>query len=386
MHAHLVDVTMFWSAQGGGVARYLRTKQRWLAALGGWRHTIAVTARSDAPGEIHPLPSLPLPASGGYRFALQRTRCADELVALAPSLIEAGDPYRLAWSALDAGQRLGVPVIGYCHSDLIALAQRAGATVAPFAAQFVTHFAAQRAGRYLRHVYGDMQRVLAPSRWMAQRLRDCGIDRVVHQPLGVDVRAFRPAPPDRAWRAALGATDATCVLIYAGRFAPEKNLDVLVSAVERLGDRFMLVLVGAGPWRPRPSARVRVLPYVRSEQLLARMLSSADVFVHAGDQETCGLAILEAFACGTPVVARAAAGMAELLDTPAAAAVSSTRANAFAEAIHALACSNLAALRNTARVHALRHDWQGAFARLVQLYAQVQGIKPTPRRRVAYVD
>jgi alpha-1,6-mannosyltransferase len=127
------------------------------------------------------------------------------------------------------------------------------------------------------------------------------------------------------------------------------------------------------------------VPYVRSEQLLARMLSSADVFVHAGDQETCGLAILEAFACGTPVVARAAAGMAELLDTPAAVAVSSTRANAFAEAIHALACSNLAALRNTARVHALRHDWQGAFARLLQLYAQVQGIKPTPRRRVAYV-
>ena len=57
MPAHLVDVTMFWSAQGGGVARYLRTKHRWLAAQGVWRHTLAVTAAPDTPGEIHPLPS-----------------------------------------------------------------------------------------------------------------------------------------------------------------------------------------------------------------------------------------------------------------------------------------------------------------------------------------
>jgi len=382
MPAHLVDVTMFWSAQGGGVARYLRTKQRWLAAQGVWRHTLAVTAAPDAPGEIHPMPSWPLPGSGGYRFAVRRARCADELVALAPTLIEAGDPYRLAWSAIDAGQRLGVPVIGFCHSDLMALAQRAGRNLAPSAGRF----AARRAARYLRHVYGGMQQVLAPSRWMVQRLRECGLERVVHQPLGVDVRAFRPAPPDRQWRAALGANDSTCVLLYAGRFAPEKNLDLLVSAVERLGDRFLLVLVGAGPARPRPSPRVRVIPYLRSEKLLSRMISSADLFVHAGDQETCGLAILEAFACGIPVAARAAAGMAELLDTPAAAAVTSGRTNAFAEAIHALSCSNLEALRNTARVHALRHDWQGAFARLLQVYGQVQGIAPTPKRRVAYAD
>ncbi|HVJ59038.1 MAG TPA: glycosyltransferase [Burkholderiaceae bacterium] len=382
MPGHLVDVTMFWSAQGGGVSRYLRTKQRWLAARPDWRHTIAVPAVLDTPEDVHPLPSVALPASGGYRLALRRARCADELAALAPTLIEAGDPYRLAWSALDAGQRLGVPVIGFCHSDIVALAARAGATLGPFASRY----AARRATRYLRHVYDGMQRVLAPSRWMAQRLRDCGVERVLHQPLGVDVRAFRPAPPDRQWRATLGARDDTCLLLYAGRFAPEKNLDVLVSAVERLGERFMLVLVGAGPWRPRPSPRVRVVPYLRSEKLLARMLSSADLFVHAGDQETCGLAILEAFACGTPVVARAAAGMAELLDTPAAAAVPATRANAFADAIHALACSNLCALRNTSRIHALRHDWQAAFAQLLQVYAQVQGIAPTPQRRVAYAD
>jgi alpha-1,6-mannosyltransferase len=383
MPGHLVDVTMFWSAQGGGVSRYLRTKQRWLAVHGNWRHTIVVPGTvAEASTDVHALPSLPLPASGGYRVALRRRRCAAELARLQPTLIEAGDPYRLAWAALDAGQRLGVPVIGFCHSDLVSLAQRAAGTLGPFSGRL----AARSAARYVRRVYAGMQRVLAPSRWIAQRLRDCGVERVVHQPLGVDVRIFSPEAADAGWRAALGAKPTTCVLMYAGRFAPEKNLDVLVSAVERLGDRFLLVLVGAGPWRPRSSPRVRLLPYLHSENLMTRMLSSVDMFVHAGDQETCGLAILEAFACGTPVVARAAAGMAELLDTLAAVAVHATRSESFAEAIRALAHSNLPALRSAARVHALRHDWQYAFARLFGCYGQLQDISPAPERRVAYAE
>jgi alpha-1,6-mannosyltransferase len=383
MPAHLVDVTMFWSAQGGGVSRYLRTKRRWLAAQGNWRHTIAVPGPTPDPGfDVHPLPSLPLPASGGYRMPLRRARCASELARLQPTLIEAGDPYRLAWAALDAGQKLGVPVIGFCHSDLMALAQRAGTALGPY----VGRAAARSAAGYVRHVYAGMQQVLAPSRWIAHRLRECGVERVVHQPLGVDVRIFRPAPVDTVWRAALGAAPSTCVLVYAGRFAPEKNLDLLISAVERLGERYLLVLVGGGPWRPRPSPRVRLMPYLRSERLLARVLASADMFVHAGDQESCGLAILEAFACGTPVVARAAGGMAELLDTPAAFAVHGKRSDTFAEAIRALSNSNLEALRNTARIHALRHDWQHAFGCLFRNYALLQGMSPAPERRVEYAE
>ena len=46
-----------------------------------------------------------------------------------------------------------------------------------------------------------------------------------------------------------------------------------------------------------------VQPFVSDPMALARVLASADLFVHAGDQETFGLSVLEAMACGTPVVA-----------------------------------------------------------------------------------
>ena len=92
---HVVDATMFWSATGGGVRRYLLTKHEWLSRRAGWRHTIAVPGENAAPGRAV-LPSLPWPGSGGYRLPLRRGAIARVLRELRPDLIEAGDPYRVA--------------------------------------------------------------------------------------------------------------------------------------------------------------------------------------------------------------------------------------------------------------------------------------------------
>jgi alpha-1,6-mannosyltransferase len=354
----LLDVTMFWSPQGGGVQRYLRTKRRWVARRTTWCHSILVPG-SDT-GEVYGLPSVPLPGSGGYRFSWQRRACAAQIERLQPSVIEVGDPYRLAWSALDAGQRLGVPVIATCHSNVQVLA---ASVAGPWAGRAVA--------RYLRHVYAAMDLVLAPSRWMVRQLREAGIDRVVHQPLGVDCSVFQPQRIDRRWRDALGLPPSARVLVYAGRLAQEKNLDVLLGAVELLGPPYVLVLIGSGPVTPHSSPRVRLLPYQRSEFLLAGAIAAADVFVHAGDQETFGLALLEAMACGTPVVARAASGLAELLTADAAVGVRQGTATAFAEAIRSLEGRDTAAMRAAARRHALHYDANRVFGRLFSRYAVI---------------
>jgi alpha-1,6-mannosyltransferase len=352
---HLLDVTMFWSPQGGGVARYLRTKRRWLQGRGDWLHSIVVPGPDTE--ETHGLPSLPLPASGGYRVAWQRRRCARVLEHLAPTVIEVGDPYRLAWSALDAGQRVGVPVVATCHSDLASLATL---RLGPWAGRL--------AARYLRDVYANMDQVFAPSRWIAGRLRDLGLARVRHQPLGVDCRTFHPQRASLGWRAALNLPADARVLLYAGRFSAEKHLQVLADAVRRLGPPYVLILIGAGPAAPQPGPQVRIVPYQRSAYLLAGALAAADVFVHAGDQETFGLAVLEAMASGTPVVARAAAGMAELLHPDASISVPATSAAAFAEAIGSLDADALAAMSVAARAQALRFDWNHTFAGLMRSY------------------
>ncbi|MEO5881958.1 MAG: glycosyltransferase family 1 protein, partial [Caldimonas sp.] len=86
---HVVDATMFWSATGGGVRRYLLTKHEWLARRPGWRHTIAVPGADRAAGQAE-LPAIALPGSGGYRLPLRRGAVARVLRDLDPDLIEAG--------------------------------------------------------------------------------------------------------------------------------------------------------------------------------------------------------------------------------------------------------------------------------------------------------
>ncbi|MEO7057059.1 MAG: hypothetical protein ABI281_06300, partial [Caldimonas sp.] len=104
---HVVDTTMFWSPTGGGVRRYVQTKHAWLSRQPEFRHSIAVPCVSGNSGSSSDfnewsgasealLPSISLPFSGGYRLPLSRAAVARVLVSLAPDLIEAGDPYRVA--------------------------------------------------------------------------------------------------------------------------------------------------------------------------------------------------------------------------------------------------------------------------------------------------
>jgi alpha-1,6-mannosyltransferase len=124
---------------------------------------------------------------------------------------------------------------------------------------------------------------------MRNHLLDWGVERVALQPLGVDTAAFHPERAAAAsWRSDLGLAGDARVLVYAGRFAPEKHLDVLAAAVARLGSPHVLLAIGDGPVPPA-GARVRVVPFIADVPRLASILAGADAFVHAGDQETFGL-------------------------------------------------------------------------------------------------
>lgn len=350
---HLLDITMFWSPRSGGVARYLRSKRDWLEANSQWRHTIMAPGPPTA--ETSRIAALPLPFSGGYRFPFRRAATARAIVRQQPDLIEVGDPYRCAWAALDAGQRLGIPVVAFYHSNVDALSQH-----------FLPRALHGPVQHYLRHLYRQFDTVFAPSHWAAEALRDLGLDNVVLQPHGVDCDVFHPRQHDAAWRQELGLAASDIVLIYTGRFAAEKNLDRLAAAVDRLGAPYQLIAIGDGP-RPPRGGRLRVSPYQPDAAAVARALASADIFVHAGDQETFGLAALEALACGTPVIARACGGLTDLIDGRAAIGVERDDVGAFADAISAMA-PVAGTLREEARRRALEFDANLAFSRLLNRY------------------
>ena len=125
-------------------------------------------------------------------------------------------------------------------------------------------------------------------------------------------RSFRPAGASRDLRAELGLPPETRLLVFAGRFSAEKNIPVLLEAFRVLGAPYHLLLIGGGDGGR--SGNVTRLPYCRDNRELAGYIRAADAFVHAGTHETFGLVILEALACGRPVVAMRAGAVPELLD------------------------------------------------------------------------
>lgn len=365
---HVCDATMFYSARSGGIRRYLQEKRRWLQARPGYRHSLVLPRLAAAAGECTvEVPSLPLPFSHGYRLPLARRAAARALSMLQPQVIEAGDPYQFAWAALDAGQALGVPVVGFCHSDV---PRMVGRMCGPHAERL--------AERYLLRLYRQFDLVMAPSACMTGRLLGFGLDRVARQPLGVDTTVFRPRPGAAAgWRRRLGVAADDRLLVFVGRFAAEKNLPVLLAMMDRLGPGHVLVLVGNGT-PPAPRADLRVVPFIAEPARLAGLLSACDLFVHAGDQETFGLAPLEAMACGVPVVAARAGGLAETVDDAVGRAVAvdappslnpEPLAAAMAEAVRELFDNGLQPLRSAARRRAEGYDWERILPDIVARYA-----------------
>jgi alpha-1,6-mannosyltransferase len=366
---HLVDTTMFWSSHGGGVRRYLLAKRAQLTREGHWRHTlVAPGAQGDGMVDCG---GVPLPFSGGYRVPWRRAAAARLIASQRPDVIEAGDPYRLAWAAIDAARWCGVPAVLFFHSDVATLAAHTLARRPLLGArhsQALAHRAEQRINRYLSRLCDRFDLVLAPSRSMQHRLRALGVTHVQVQPLGVDTRVFTPHARDERWRGSLGLPADARLLLYAGRFAHEKNLPQLVEAVQRLGPRYHLLALGAGP-QPPTGDQVHVLDFQAAPAQVAKAMASVDAFVHAGDQETGGLAVLEAMACGTPVVVRDAGGLSETVADGCGFAVDSSRPNDWAEAIAEVFVSNRASV-HAALARARSHDWSLVLAALQRRYAR----------------
>jgi alpha-1,6-mannosyltransferase len=358
---HLVDTTMFFAARAGGVQRYLCAKRAWLGRHSSVRHTIVAPGEVD--GEARPgITTLRIRSRFrpyGFPFPLRLSAWRRQLERLRPDLIEAGDPFTPAWAALRAGQALGVPVAGFYHSDLVRLV---GTRLGP-AAEWA-------AARYVRELYREFDLVMAPSRYVAEKLRDIGLDRVVHQPLGVDAAVFHPSRRDPGLRRELGLAQETRLLVFAGRFAHEKNLPVLLSTFRSLGPRYHLLLIGGG-MEIRRQCNVTVLDFQTNEAELARLIASCDALVHAGAQETFGLVVLEAMACGVPVVGVAAGGVAELVGEHHGVLVKPGSASALAEGVEAVYALRPEALGASARAAVeRRYSWDCVMHSLLALYRQ----------------
>lgn len=362
----IVDTTMLYAPRSGGVKRYLLSKKAWLEGnRPGVAHSLVVPGPHHEAGDdgIIKLHATKLPFGDGYRWPSSVRRWGAWVAALEPSVIEAGDPYTPGQGALEAGQRAGCPVVGFCHSDPAGLA-----------ALHFGEWAKKPVEKRWAQLFSQFDRVVSPSRFIARRLEEAGVRDIVIRPLGVEIDTFHPERRDRDWLLKkLGLPDSARLLCFAGRPAREKNIGVLIEAVQRLGAPYHLVLVGAGAGMPAED-RVISLPYEANPRVVAKIIASCDAFVHANDKEPFGLIVLEAMACGRPVVGVNAGGVAETVDETVGQLARSADPGDYAEAVEALFQRDIEAIGRAARARTVeRFAWNRVFEDLCTVYADVSG-------------
>jgi glycosyltransferase involved in cell wall biosynthesis len=214
--------------------------------------------------------------------------------------IHSATPGPIGLAALAIARILKVPFCGTYHTQL------------PQYAQSLTGDAAMEelTWKFVIWYYDQMDIIYAPSESTRQELIERGIrpSKVVLYPRGVDVQRFSPQARNGFYKHRFGVT-ADVKLLYVGRISKEKKLDILAEAFDRIYARnpgVHLVVVGDGPFLEEMRNRLRGRPCTFTGALtgndLVRAYASADLFVFPSTTDTFGNVILEAQACGLPVV------------------------------------------------------------------------------------
>lgn len=273
-------------------------------------HDVLLFAPHGAPSsyagaEIVPLNGMPLPLYPEVKLTPPQPGLTARLQRFQPDLVHLVGPVVLGAIVPGIVRRLGLPLIASYHTDFGAYSQHYGFG-------FLKH----GVNAWLRWIHNRCRINLCPSRFTMNVLRAAGFRRLRIWGRGVDIERFHPRYRSEAWRAAVGVQPGERVVLYVGRVAAEKRVDLLPEAIRGLPNT-RLVIVGDGPFRSELQRRCAGLPvhftgYLKGDDL-ATAYASADVFVFPSDTDTFGQVVQEAMASALPVVAARAGGALDLI-------------------------------------------------------------------------
>jgi 1,2-diacylglycerol 3-alpha-glucosyltransferase len=250
-------------------------------------------------------PGVPL-ADTGFFLSL-RYKTAHKKLLQTMDVVHVHHPFLSGRLALNYCRRVQIPIIFTNHTryDLYAQARM------PLMPTEVSHSLLQA---YMPDFCDAVDMVISPSHGMEKILRQYGVESHIEVvPNGVDLRPFHQAKP--LSRADLGFSDQDVLLVYAGRLAPEKNLEFLIrsfAGVSQVFPNVHLIIIGGGqkehveeikllPNDLGIPDRVRfmgMIPYDRIPSYLA----TCDAFVTASVTEVHPFSVIEGMASGLPVL------------------------------------------------------------------------------------
>jgi glycosyltransferase involved in cell wall biosynthesis len=191
--------------------------------------------------------------------------------------------------------------------------------------------------RTLRRAQG----IIAVSAALKERMVELGIepDKIIVIRNGIDRQVFHWRDQAAA-RQRLGFHAVDKILVTVSTLVPLKRIDRLIGAMQLVArgePRARLYIIGEGPEGAALAARVAALGLqqhvflagAKPQRELPDWYGAADVFCLASEREGCPNVVIEAMACGAPVVATAVGGIGELVaDERFGLLASQTEANA----------------------------------------------------------
>lgn len=311
---------------------------------------------------------------GGYRLIVEPWRVVDALEEFGPSSVEVNDKSTLLPVARWA-RRNDVASILFSHERLDdMLAMRTG---------FDTS-AKVSIGLWNKVLVRQFDAVVVTSRYARREFAaaaDGAHTPVVQVPLGVDLETFRPV----VGGGPRASTHDPLRLVHVGRLSREKSPHLAVAtAVElrRRGIDVVMDVYGTGPHLDELEEIAAGAPgtvtfhgHVAGREELSRRIAGADVALSVCPGETFGLAVLEALACGTPVVTARTGGASELIDASSGAWGDADPAS-LADAVLRVASRPRAERRTAARARAELFPWSATIAAMVDLHRSVSNPLP----------
>lgn len=254
----------------------------------------------------YPYPALPM-VSRPFNSYICRRQFEPDLRAFRPDVVLSYWLHPAGHAATVAAHRMGVPsIVCSIGSDLRAIPDAFG--------------------RHLvRSTLSQADFVLTVSSELRQHALHLGatVERSAAILNGCDVSVFHPASQEEA-RRRLGVPLGCPVVVFVGNIIASKGLNELVDALKALLPKYpdlRIYCVGDGPMRPQLERNIVALGL--SERLLlagtvsssgvAEWLAASNVFCLPSHSEGCPNVVIEAIACGRPVVATDVGGVSELM-------------------------------------------------------------------------
>lgn len=367
-----------------GVSTSIQTFRRGLHAAG--HETVLVAPAypvqySDAGQE----PIIRVPSSYLPRDPEDRIMKQSALRALRPELKRGGfdlvhiqTPFLAHYYGVSLAREMGVPVIETYHTYFEEYLHH----YVPVVPRSVMRFVARR---FTVSQCSALDALVVPSPAMQKALQDYGVRCPMHIiPTGMEMERFANGD-GRRFRERLGISPDRPTLVHVGRIAHEKNIDFLLRMFVRVVKRkpeAMLVVAGEGPALEhcksyveslRLGGNVRFVGYLSREHELPDCYNAGDLFVFSSKTETQGLVLLEAMACGTPVVSTAYMGTADIVKPERGARVAPDDEAGFANLVIELLDDPVRRVAMSAEARSYAATWSAdAMAlRMVDLYSAI---------------